>query len=101
MLHPNVVIREGCRIGDRVILHPGVVVMAAMGSVTLCEAGARIKIPQIGIVDIGDDVEIGANSTVDRATLGKTVIGRGTKIDNLVQVAHNVSWVRTAYSQRR
>ena len=90
VLHPNVVIREGCRIGDRVILHPGVVV-GSDGFGYAVEAGARIKIPQIGIVDIGDDVEIGANSTVDRATLGRTVIGRGTKIDNLVQVAHNVS----------
>ncbi|MGH7871938.1 MAG: UDP-3-O-(3-hydroxymyristoyl)glucosamine N-acyltransferase [Candidatus Binatia bacterium] len=90
VLHPNVVIREGCRIGDRVILHPGVVI-GSDGFGYAVEAGARIKIPQIGIVDIGDDVEIGANSTVDRATLGRTVIGRGTKIDNLVQVAHNVS----------
>ena len=90
MLHPNVVIRESCRIGDRVILHAGVVI-GSDGFGYAVEDGARIKIPQIGIVDIGDDVEIGANSTVDRATLGRTVIGRGAKIDNLVQVAHNVS----------
>lgn len=90
VLHPNVVVREGCRIGDRVILHAGVVI----GSDGFGYAGAgsqRVKIPQIGIVEIEDDVEIGANATVDRATLGRTVIGRGVKIDNLVQVAHNVT----------
>jgi UDP-3-O-[3-hydroxymyristoyl] glucosamine N-acyltransferase len=89
VLHANVVVREGCRIGDRVILHAGVVI----GSDGFGYAGAgagRIKIPQTGIVVIEDDVEIGANTTVDRATLGKTIIGRGAKIDNLVQIAHNV-----------
>ncbi len=89
MLHPNVVIREGCRIGDRVILHAGVVI----GSDGFGYAGAgpgRVKIPQMGVVIVEDDVEIGANTTVDRATLGKTLIGRGAKIDNLVQIAHNV-----------
>lgn len=90
VLHPNVVVREGCRIGNRVILHAGVVI----GSDGFGYAGAgseRVKIPQIGIVEIEDDVEIGANTTVDRATLGRTVIGKGVKIDNLVQVAHNVA----------
>jgi len=89
LLHPNVVVREGCRIGDRVILHAGVVI----GSDGFGYAGAgagRVKIPQVGIVIVEDDVEIGANTTVDRATLGKTVIQRGAKIDNLVQIAHNV-----------
>ena len=89
VLHPNVVVREGCRVGNRVILHPGVVV----GSDGFGYAGqgkGRLKIPQLGIVDIQDDVEIGANSTIDRATFGKTVIGPGVKIDNLVQIAHNV-----------
>lgn len=89
VLYANVVIREGCRIGDRVILHAGVVV----GSDGFGYAGSgasRIKIPQIGIVVIEDDVEIGANTTIDRATLGKTVVGRGAKIDNLVHIAHNV-----------
>ena len=89
VLHANVVVREGCQLGDRVILHPGVVV----GSDGFGYAGrgeGRVKIPQIGIVIIEDDVEIGANTTIDRATLGKTVIGRGAKIDNLVQIAHNV-----------
>jgi UDP-3-O-[3-hydroxymyristoyl] glucosamine N-acyltransferase len=90
VLHPNVVIREGCRVGDRVILHAGVVI----GSDGFGYAGVgneRIKIPQIGTVEVGDDVEIGANTTIDRATLGKTVIGPGVKIDNLVQVGHNVT----------
>ena len=90
VLHPNVVVREGCRIGDRVILHAG----AVIGSDGFGYAGAgsqRVKIPQIGVVKIEDDVEIGANATVDRATLGSTVIGKGVKIDNLVQVAHNVT----------
>jgi UDP-3-O-[3-hydroxymyristoyl] glucosamine N-acyltransferase len=89
VLYPNVVVREGCQIGDRVILHPGVVI----GSDGFGYAGARaerVKIPQIGIVVLEDDVELGANTTVDRATLGKTVIGRGAKVDNLVQIAHNV-----------
>ncbi|HXF74984.1 MAG TPA: UDP-3-O-(3-hydroxymyristoyl)glucosamine N-acyltransferase [Methylomirabilota bacterium] len=88
MLHPNVVVREGCRLGDRVILHAGVVI----GSDGFGYAGSgrdRVKIPQMGIVVVEDDVEIGANTTVDRATLGRTVIGRGVKIDNLVQIAHN------------
>ena len=89
VLHPNVTVRERCRIGDRVVLHAGVVV-GADGFGYAGEGAARTKIPQVGVVEIGDDVEIGANSTIDRATLGKTVIGRGTKIDNLVQIAHNV-----------
>ena len=89
VLHPNVVVRHGCRLGDRVILHAGVVI----GSDGFGYAGRgaqRVKIPQIGIVVIEDEVEIGANTTVDRATLGQTVIGKGAKIDNLVQIAHNV-----------
>ncbi len=89
MLHPNVVVRERCRLGDRVVLHAGVVI----GSDGFGYAGSgagRVKIPQVGIVVVEDDVEIGANTTVDRATLGETVIGKGTKIDNLVQIAHNV-----------
>ena len=90
VLHPTVVVREGCRLGDRVILHAGVVI----GSDGFGYAGKgsdRVKIPQTGIVVIEDDVEIGANTTVDRATLGRTVIKRGAKIDNLVQIAHNVT----------
>ena len=89
VLHPNVTVRDGCRLGDRVTLHAGVVI----GSDGFGYAGfgsQRLKIPQIGIVVIEDDVEIGANTTVDRATLGQTVIAKGVKIDNLVQIAHNV-----------
>jgi UDP-3-O-[3-hydroxymyristoyl] glucosamine N-acyltransferase len=90
VLHPNVVVREGSRLGDRVILHAGVVI----GSDGFGYAGRgseRIKIPQTGIVVIENDVEIGANTTVDRATLGRTIIKQGAKIDNLVQIAHNVT----------
>jgi UDP-3-O-[3-hydroxymyristoyl] glucosamine N-acyltransferase len=90
ILHSNVVVRDGCRIGDRVIIHPGAVI-GSDGFGFAGEGDHRAKIPQSGIVEIHDNVEIGANTTVDRATLGKTIIGRGTKIDNLVQIAHNVS----------
>jgi len=89
VFHPQVTVREGCRIGDRVILHAGVVV-GSDGFGYAVEGRVRSKIPQVGTVEIHDDVEIGANTTVDRATLGRTVIGRGVKIDNLVQIAHNV-----------
>jgi UDP-3-O-[3-hydroxymyristoyl] glucosamine N-acyltransferase len=88
-LHPHVVVREGCRLGNRVILHAGVVI-GADGFGYAGEGKDRIKIPQVGIAEIEDDVEVGANTTIDRATLGRTVIGRGSKIDNLVQIAHNV-----------
>lgn len=90
VLHPQVTVREGCRIGDRVILHAGVVI-GADGFGYAGEGAERVKIPQVGNVEIADDVEIGANSTVDRATLGRTRIGRGAKIDNLVQIGHNVA----------
>lgn len=90
ILYPNVTVREDAVIGSRVILHPGAVIGSdGFGFVT--DRGVHHKIPQVGGVIIGDDVEIGANSTVDRATLGNTVIGKGTKIDNQVQVAHNVA----------
>jgi UDP-3-O-[3-hydroxymyristoyl] glucosamine N-acyltransferase len=88
-LHPNAVVRYGCKLGNRVVLHAG----AVIGSDGFGYAGRgteRIKIPQAGIVEVQDDVEIGANTTVDRATIGRTVIGRGAKLDNLVQIAHNV-----------
>ena len=90
VLHPNVVIGDGCRLGNNVILHAGVVI----GSDGFGYAGSgdhRIKIPQVGVVEVEDDVEIGANATIDRATLGRTLICRGAKIDNLVQIAHNVT----------
>ncbi len=88
-IFPNVTIRDGCRIGNRVILHSGVVI-GSDGFGFATHGGTHHKIPQVGIVEIHDDVEIGANVTVDRAAMGRTVVGRGTKIDNLVQVAHNV-----------
>ncbi len=91
-LFDNVVVRHQCKIGSQCVLHPGVVVGAdGFGyAPTNTEPPEHLKIPQTGIVVIEDNVEIGANSCVDRATLGETRIGRGTKIDNLVQVAHNV-----------
>ncbi len=88
-LHPHVVILDGCRVGARSILHAGAVVGADGFGFAPTESGYR-KVPQVGIVVIEDDVEIGANVCIDRATLGETRVGRGTKIDNLVQVAHNV-----------
>ncbi len=89
VLYPNVTVMDGCVIGNRVILHAGVVI-GADGFGFAPHNGRYHKIPQIGIVRIEDDVEIGANSCVDRAAFGETVVGKGTKIDNLVQVAHNV-----------
>jgi UDP-3-O-[3-hydroxymyristoyl] glucosamine N-acyltransferase len=76
-------------LGDRVILQPGAVI-GADGFGYEFSAGKHLKIPQVGIVELGDDVEVGANTTIDRARFGKTVIGEGTKIDNLVQIGHNV-----------
>ena len=88
-IYPHATVREGCRLGDRVIIHSGVVIGSdGFGYASL--EGVHVKIPQVGIVLIGDDVEIGANTTIDRARFGTTVIGNGTKIDNLVQIAHNV-----------
>ena len=90
VLYPNVTVREGCRIGSRVIIHSGTVI-GSDGFGYVQHEGRHHKIPQLGIVCIENDVELGANVTVDRATFGRTVIKRGTKVDNLVQVAHNVS----------
>ncbi|MDH7600876.1 MAG: UDP-3-O-(3-hydroxymyristoyl)glucosamine N-acyltransferase [Armatimonadota bacterium] len=89
ILYPGVVIYPRCRIGNRVVLHAGVVIGADGFGYRQGPNGLR-KIPQVGIVEIGDDVEIGANSTVDRAKFGATIIGSGSKIDNLVHIAHNV-----------
>ncbi len=89
LIYPNVSIREDCSIGDRVIIHSGSVIGAdGFGYVTV--DGIHQKIPQVGNVVLEDDVEIGANVTIDRARFDKTVIGQGTKIDNQVQIAHNV-----------
>jgi UDP-3-O-[3-hydroxymyristoyl] glucosamine N-acyltransferase len=89
VVHPNVVIYEGVEVGDRVVLHAGVV-LGSDGFGYVRDAAEYIKFPQIGRVSLADDVEIGANSTVDRGSLGRTVIQKGTKVDNLVHVAHNV-----------
>lgn len=89
LIYPNVTIRERTRIGARVIIHSGAVIGAdGFGFETV--DGRYQKIPQIGIVQIDDDVEIGANTTIDRARFGRTWIQEGVKIDNLVQIAHNV-----------
>jgi UDP-3-O-[3-hydroxymyristoyl] glucosamine N-acyltransferase len=90
VLHPNVFIEDNCRIGNNTILHCGVVVGADGFGYVRDGANGYVKFPQIGTVTIGDDVEIGANTCVDRGALGETRIGSGTKIDNLVQIAHNV-----------
>jgi len=89
LLHSNVTVREECILGDRVILQPGVVIGSDGYGYELVD-GRHEKVPQVGIVEVEDDVEIGANTCIDRARFGRTLIGEGTKIDNLVQVAHNV-----------
>ncbi len=88
-LYSHVSIREGCLLGDRVILQNGVK-LGSDGFGYAQRDGRHHKIPQVGIVRVEDDVEIGANTCIDRATMGETRIGRGTKIDNLVMLAHNV-----------
>jgi UDP-3-O-[3-hydroxymyristoyl] glucosamine N-acyltransferase len=90
VLYPNVVVREGCSVGARVIIHSGTVI-GADGFGYVQHQGRHHKIPQLGGVTIEDDVELGANIAIDRATLGQTLIKQGTKIDNLVQIAHNVT----------
>ncbi|GAB4387310.1 MAG: UDP-3-O-(3-hydroxymyristoyl)glucosamine N-acyltransferase [Thermodesulfovibrionales bacterium] len=95
LIYPNVVVREKVAIGDRVIIHPGAVI-GSDGFGYVQKEGRHHKIPQVGGVRVGNDVEIGANVTIDRATTGVTVIGDGTKIDNLVQIAHNVVVGRAA-----
>lgn len=88
VLHSNVSLYEGTTLGDRVLLHAGVVI-GADGFGFTRDASAQLKVPQVGGVQIGNDVEIGANACVDRGTLEATEIGDGTKIDNLVQIGHN------------
>lgn len=90
IIYPNAVVLAGCEIGNRVIIHSGVVIGSDGFGFAPDEQGRYTKIPQMGIVRIEDDVEIGANTTIDRAALGETVIKRGTKVDNLVQIGHNV-----------
>lgn len=89
LLYPNVTIREACRIGKRVIIHSGSVI-GSDGFGFAKDGQRHFKIPQLGCVQIDDDVEIGACNTIDRAAIDRTWIKRGTKTDNLVQIAHNV-----------
>jgi UDP-3-O-[3-hydroxymyristoyl] glucosamine N-acyltransferase len=97
VLHANAVVREGCRVGNRCVLQPGSVLGAdGFGFAFDMEgeggSGPRhYKVPQSGIAELEDDVELGANACVDRATMGRTVVGKGTKVDNLVQVGHNTT----------
>jgi len=85
----NVTVNEGCELGERALIHPGVVI-GSDGFGLANDHGRWIKVPQLGRVVIGKDVEIGANTTIDRGAIDDTVIGDGVKLDNLIQVAHNV-----------
>lgn len=89
LIYAGATVRENCRLGDRVIIHSGVVI-GSDGFGYLFGPQTIRKIPQVGVVEIQDDAEIGAGSCVDRATTGSTVVGAGSKIDNLVQIGHNV-----------
>lgn len=89
-IRPNVTIEPGCELGERVVVHPGTVIGSDGYGYATNKQGFHIKRPQLGTVKIGDDVEIGSNCCIDRATFGTTWIKSGTKIDNLVQIAHNV-----------
>jgi UDP-3-O-[3-hydroxymyristoyl] glucosamine N-acyltransferase len=90
VLWHQVTVREGCRIGERVVVHAGAVIGADGFGFAPRPDGSYEKIPQVGTVVLEDDVEIGANTTVDRATMGETRIRRGAKLDNLIMIAHNV-----------
>jgi UDP-3-O-[3-hydroxymyristoyl] glucosamine N-acyltransferase len=90
LIYPGVTVLDHCRIGNRVIIHSGTVIGSDGFGFAQDQKGRHVKIPQTGIVQIDDDVEIGANCAIDRAAFGRTWIQRGTKIDNLVQIAHNV-----------
>lgn len=90
LFYPHATLREYTRVGNRVILHNGAVI-GSDGFGYVPEGGHWKKVPQVGIVVIGDDVEIGANTTIDRARFGETRIANGVKLDNLIQIAHNVS----------
>ena len=88
-LYPRVTLYAGARLANRVILHSGAVI-GSDGFGYVAEGGKRLKFPQVGEVELGDDVEIGANTTIDRGSLGRTEVHAGTKLDNLVHIAHNV-----------
>lgn len=90
LIYPNVVIREKTKIGNNVIIHPGAIIGADGFGFVPTKEGTYLKLPQLGGVVIEDNVEIGANTTIDRATIGNTIIRSGTKLDNLIQIAHNV-----------
>ena len=90
LLHPGSIIRERCELKNRVILQPGAVIGSCGFGYVMNEKGHYLKLEQLGVVILEDDVEIGANTTVDRARFKTTIIRRGSKIDNLVQIAHNV-----------
>jgi UDP-3-O-[3-hydroxymyristoyl] glucosamine N-acyltransferase len=90
VLYPQVSVMDRCRVGKRVIIHGGTVI-GSDGFGFAPDRNGYVKIPQVGIVEIEDDVEIGANCAVDRAAMGKTRIGKGVKTDNLVQIGHNVT----------
>jgi len=89
IIYPHVTLRESVKLGDRVIVHSGSVI-GSDGFGYVPDGGGYHKIPQVGGVSVEDDVEIGSNVSIDRATMGNTIIGKGTKIDNLCQIAHNV-----------
>ncbi len=90
LIFQNVSIRENCKVGKRAVIHPGTVIGSDGFGFNPDEKGVYHKIPQVGNVIIEDDVELGANVTIDRASLGSTIIKSGVKVDNLVQIAHNV-----------
>lgn len=90
IIYAGAKIYHGCKIGKNCIIHAGAVIGADGFGFAPNPDGTYSKIPQLGHVEIADDVEIGANTTIDRATMGHTAVGRGTKLDNLIQVAHNV-----------
>jgi UDP-3-O-[3-hydroxymyristoyl] glucosamine N-acyltransferase len=90
LIFSNTTIRENCKIGNRVIIHSGTVIGSDGFGYHKNESGEYVKIPQIGNVIIEDDVEIGSNVSIDRAAMGSTIIKKGCKLDNLIQVAHNV-----------
>lgn len=88
-IYPLASLRERVKVGSRCIIHNGAVI-GSDGFGYTQEGGRWVKVPQVGVVELGDDVEIGANTTIDRARFGRTVLGNGVKLDNLVQIAHNV-----------
>jgi UDP-3-O-[3-hydroxymyristoyl] glucosamine N-acyltransferase len=91
VIHPRVVVRERCTIGNRVILQPGAVIGSCGFGYITNKQGVHVKLDQLGTVEIEDDVEIGANTTIDRSRFEITTIKKGSKIDNLVQIGHNVT----------